>query len=532
MGFDCGFDIFPRLEATVSNKQAYQDFLDDIIETFGDVVDKDGRQEDGKILLTPTDTNDYNPAYIYFMIGECPTIPRSPDHCDCFLRFSSKVSGRLTAPAEPYLRSVYKITKRHFGSRVHWWHEMNETGDARQFGCYGWQEIHDAKKTLEAFETAHRGNDKHKGELVETTSTGSDATTSGAGEPSSSTTSASQSQPDNAMSTNDDSHVHGILDQTTSKPQLYAVRAIQGKGQGLIATSKIPKGTRILAEAPLFTVPPIQPDEKAAEAHIISQLRQLSKDQQRAFFALHNAHETKTGRPFLGISITNALPLGCQADECGVFLQASRINHSCRHNAANIWNANIGKLTIHALRDIQEGEEITISYLGRFAGYADRQEYLREKFSFDCKCELCSLPADQRRQSDGRLAEIEYIDGMLGYMGSKVIGYGKVLHLLRKMFDLFEEEGIWNGSVPRAYYDAFQLACMHGDQLRAKIFAERVLEARIIIEGDDSPEVPTLRKLAENPSLHGSYRMLSHSPKGIRTPKNFDGLEVDDWLWG
>ena len=36
---------------------------------------------------------------------------------------------------------------------------------------------------------------------------------------------------------------------------LYSIREISGKGQGMIAVSKIPKGTRILAEAPIFKVP-------------------------------------------------------------------------------------------------------------------------------------------------------------------------------------------------------------------------------------------------------------------------------------
>jgi len=53
------------------------------------------------------------------MVGECPHMPGNSDCCDYFLRFSSKVSGRLTTPAELYIRSVYQIAKKHFGSRVH-----------------------------------------------------------------------------------------------------------------------------------------------------------------------------------------------------------------------------------------------------------------------------------------------------------------------------------------------------------------------------------------------------------------------------
>jgi hypothetical protein len=74
----------------------------------------------------PTNSDRSDKVYIWFMIGECP------DRCDYFLRFSSKISGRLTTPAEPYIRSVHKIAKKHFGKRVHFWHEINDTRDERQ----------------------------------------------------------------------------------------------------------------------------------------------------------------------------------------------------------------------------------------------------------------------------------------------------------------------------------------------------------------------------------------------------------------
>ena len=134
----------------------------------------------------------------------------------------------------------------------------------------------------------------------------------------------------------------------------YAVQPILGKGQGLVATSRIRKGTRILSEAPILKVPRDTSDLQAVESVIVEQLKTLCRDQQRAFFALPNAHG-KHYSPFLGIARTNVLPLGSRAREGGLFLEASRINHSCTHNAQNTWNAKIGCLTIHALRDIEEG---------------------------------------------------------------------------------------------------------------------------------------------------------------------------------
>jgi hypothetical protein len=119
MGFDCGFDIYSRLEATASNKEIYRRFLDEIIRIYKNVYDKEGRMTDSKVLDILINSHHSDKIYIRFMVGECPHMPGNSDRCDYFLRFSSKVNGRLITPADPYIRNMYKITKKYFGSRVH-----------------------------------------------------------------------------------------------------------------------------------------------------------------------------------------------------------------------------------------------------------------------------------------------------------------------------------------------------------------------------------------------------------------------------
>lgn len=155
MGYDCGFDIYPRLEANTSNKESYGRFVEEIILKYGDVYDKEGRRSDGKILITSAKESenpmDMDNFYVQFMVGECPCMPKSPEHCDYFLRFSSKVSGGLTEPAETYIRDVCEIAKTYFGNQVKFWHELYE-----QYGLYGWKDIHDADKKLRELETEAR----------------------------------------------------------------------------------------------------------------------------------------------------------------------------------------------------------------------------------------------------------------------------------------------------------------------------------------------------------------------------------------
>lgn len=116
----------------------------------------------------------------------------------------------------------------------------------------------------------------------------------------------------------------------------------------------------------------------------------------------------------MGIIKTNTLPIGPSATDGGIFLQSSRINHSCLHNAQNIWNKNLKKLTIHVFKDIEEEEEIIIIYLQDSLDRTSRQNTLKEAFNFVCSCKLCSLAPSLRQQSDQRLATISRLDDSIG----------------------------------------------------------------------------------------------------------------------
>ncbi|EIW59441.1 SET domain-containing protein [Trametes versicolor FP-101664 SS1] len=77
----------------------------------------------------------------------------------------------------------------------------------------------------------------------------------------------------------------------------------------------------------------------------------------------------------------------------GVFPLASRLfNHSCIPNAACKYIIRASEpvaMQVVALRDIAEGEEITIPYLDPALPYQTRQEALEVNYSFNCDCRLC-----------------------------------------------------------------------------------------------------------------------------------------------
>ncbi|KAK0624286.1 hypothetical protein B0T14DRAFT_565569 [Immersiella caudata] len=300
--------------------------------------------------------------------------------------------------------------------------------------------------------------------------------------------------------------------------RVYDIQPIPSKGKGMVATAKIPQGTRILSEVPLFRIPRDNPNISAVDAIVVNEVSRLDPSQQREFFSLTNIHGTKHSAA-MGIARTNVLPLGSDSRSGGLFPIASRINHSCRHNAQNTWNEKIGRLTIHALRDIEQDEEITICYLPTTGPYEERQQHLSATFKFTCTCELCSLPRAQREISNARLCTIQELDAQIPMVlwGEGVRWKEQALGLVRSVLDLFHEEGIQDAHVARTYYDAYQLAVHFEDERRAKVFAQRTWEARCVAEGEDSPTAAKMRNAVE---------MRRH----VKVPE-LDESGFEKWLW-
>ena len=106
------------------------------------------------------------------------------------------------------------------------------------------------------------------------------------------------------------------------------------------------------------------------------------------------------------------------------------------------------------------------------------------------------------------------------------------LHLVHMMLCLFEEERIWDARIPRAYFDAFQIATASWDEARAKVFAERVYATRTVIEGEDSPETMGLKRLAEHLTEHSLYGISKRWTQFSKeAPQEMGEEEVENWLW-
>ena len=84
----------------------------------------------------------------------------------------------------------------------------------------------------------------------------------------------------------------------TSTGEPYAIRAITGKRKGLVATTRIARGTRLLSEVPIFRVPRDTTDIEALERIVANEVKCLSDDQRRTFFDLTENEDESRARIF------------------------------------------------------------------------------------------------------------------------------------------------------------------------------------------------------------------------------------------
>ncbi|CAK7205239.1 hypothetical protein SEUCBS139899_008006 [Sporothrix eucalyptigena] len=516
MGIDTGFDIFPPLEQTPENQARYERFIHHVLtvykrslDDYANVDDKTARLNDKKanrsfkphpsiICINPADEM----SYIEFCVGEHPRIPR---HCENFLRFSSETSG--SSRAAEHICVVTSIAKVHFDDRVYSWSDVyNGATYIQHAGCYSWIEVRNAEK---------RANAKEKAEAKNNDSADSQDK--------------AETSPNKTTA-------------ATDKP-LYEVVPVEGKGKGVVARVDIPKGTRIMREKPLIAFPGGYSSIDEAEAVILRAVRSLTRDQQRAFFSLHNSkvNENKFDpffmapiSPILGIFMTNALPVGEDGDG-GLFLEVARINHACRPNTKHVWNPQLECMTIHALEDIPRGAEITISYIDSTTmTYAERKDHFPDHFNFVCRCPgLCGRSPLRILESDMRLDMIDRLTAKACVLKNMQKDPAQTLQVLHDLCHLLHEERLRSNRLSSTYVLAANAAAAIQDKARTSAFAQLAYATCETIYGEDHPATAKAKRLAERPvenEYYGTSEVIAH-PVGWEPPKGLSAEAFNAWLW-
>ncbi|KAL1610487.1 hypothetical protein SLS60_002155 [Paraconiothyrium brasiliense] len=296
----------------------------------------------------------------------------------------------------------------------------------------------------------------------------------------------------------------------------------------------------MLWEKPLLTVPCTIFDKASwdRERILALRLRTLSNESRRIF---RDRLEGKNLAPNKNKSLfpsseffdRYSMPCGHDVTEYAIFSTICFLNHSCFPNAISTWNSTAKHRTVHALRPIRSGQEITISYFD-FDGVprAKRRSVLREAFEFQCNCRACSLLRTQASSSDHRRTEIQRLtDGIDDPLRIRHQPK-KVLDDCRSVLDHYNKEFDGNPGALAAsiYFTAFQTSNAHGDNIRASVFADRAYAIQFACEGETS-YTQELLSYAEDPSKHKTRYSSMWIPRSNKMPTGLDEAEFEDWLF-
>ena len=228
-----------------------------------------------------------------------------------------------------------------------------------------------------------------------------------------------------------------------------------------MAKKAIERGTRILADEPLLIVPMAD----YMKSDIQQAFDKLSPSQQELYHTLHSGHgqdakkwpsqihpsvvgkereriqEQHEARVGTAPSLISIFQINCMEMGTGaaVFPHAARFNHSCNPNACFYWNAAIGKETIHVVKDVEAGQEITISYCDTTHDKRLRAWELGH-YGFKCGCAGCGDEDDETSfayssaQRRFRLRELEMETRML--RGARLEEGAQQGHFVKKLLEL------------------------------------------------------------------------------------------------
>ncbi|TKA33139.1 hypothetical protein B0A50_00692 [Salinomyces thailandicus] len=304
---------------------------------------------------------------------------------------------------------------------------------------------------------------------------------------------------------------------------MYEIKHAVAKGLGMFAKTSIPRGTRILAEKPVFTV--------KSESDVFKAFRYLGEGEQREFKQLsvnpagrsnvlgwataawHAARSllagTENGDPsdtkarnrpppyaksimefpsVLNIFRNNNFDVG--KDKQAVFRDICRINHACVPNAQGNFNTSLGRFTVHALRRIDQDEEITLSYLAEHGASRDsRQNRLSGHYGFPCDCAACDITTDRGRMGEKARQNMQArLHAYAEQAGEREEpDHVAELEVMQDMIQMYETDGLAGRELATMCFAAAELAVKVGSRDVALRLSQKGLQLDEDAVGDDSP---------------------------------------------
>lgn len=280
------------------------------------------------------------------------------------------------------------------------------------------------------------------------------------------------------------------------------VRSIPGKGKGLITSRPIKRGDIILLDSPRII----------ASAQFPSH---ISREQGQSLFNTTLDHLPKSDRDLVlsldkslgGTDIENVMKtnaFACQLNDGEVgdgymclFPSVARINHACRPNAHGRFIPRTLLMEIKAVRDIEAGEEISISYGKLELKHLERQRLYRNGWNFTCTCSACSASRYDISESDMNRVRFEVLRDMLENLSAETFDARQVIEWEEEIIEISAIEGL--DTLLAGDYE--RLAYVHaglGKVNDAKIWANQAKQSLMnwtVVDGGPQNEIERVEEL-------------------------------------
>jgi len=316
-------------------------------------------------------------------------------------------------------------------------------------------------------------------------------------------------------------------------PLKYDMKEFPGKGWGLVANQFISRGDLIMANTPSLMIDYRVFDELTKDEYKKLQVYAvdyLPEKHRAAVLALSTHGQTFDSHEDLveKIGETNAFDIeaddGDEIQDYGffvVFPEIARFNHDCRPNADYYFDHSSLTQFIHATRDVQPGEELTLSYINPVMLRVARMAKLARNWGFQCACSACTQERARAEASDARIRQIKELKALLRSWKADSPASPQMAELF---ISLYEQEKL-GGSM----YSAYSFAALEynavGDPWTATKYARLAVDHGIPMVGEQAADVVEMKKLADDPWAHWSWMLRTKKRSGWGRD---DEDEVDD----
>ncbi|KAK3293110.1 uncharacterized protein B0H64DRAFT_363456 [Chaetomium fimeti] len=238
-------------------------------------------------------------------------------------------------------------------------------------------------------------------------------------------------------------------------PRPYAVRDVPGKGKGVVATRRIAKGRVVLVDwVSVLAAVEYPGDVLRGEVQELLRVAGERLGGERVVEGLARQGNRRVGGDADGegegvemsemedVMLTNSFAVTVGGKEyMGLFADLARFNHACKPNAFINFSQKTLAMTIWSARNIEVGEEITITYSAAGLTSEERHESLENIWGFKCQCSLCTSEPAALHASDDRRRGIRTLQDKVIELAQKG-DFHEAVEASERLFTLVEQEGL------------------------------------------------------------------------------------------